>query len=106
MDVLPHTCLQEDVPRIPPLPNFSTLTMSLTGVLPRKMNTFSLRGSLFFVGEMRASGKRGNYSGPKPHIDVNKDLILLKNMHVCVTLAYTVCVMRECPALPVCGTLS
>lgn len=106
MDVLPQTCLQEDVPRIPPLLNFSTLTMSFTGALPRKMNTFPYRGSLCFVGEMRDSEKRGNYSAPKPHIDVNKDLILLENMLVCVTHAYTICVMRECPALPVCGTLS
>lgn len=47
MDIMPQTCLHGDVPRIPPLRNVSTLTVSFTGALPRKTNTFSLWGLLF-----------------------------------------------------------
>lgn len=109
MDVLPQTCLHEDVPRIPPLLNFSTVTMSFTGALPRKTNTFSFRGSLFFWERWELQGKEEIIAPPKPHIHVNNDIILPKNMWcvcVCVTHAYTVYVMREFPAFPVCGTLS
>lgn len=58
-------------PHIPPVLNFSTLTKSFTGALPRKANTSQL-GFIVFQGEMMGSGKGGwgggCYSAAKPHI--------------------------------------
>lgn len=45
-------------PHIPPVLNFSTLTKSFTGALPRKANTSQL-GFIVFQGEMMGSGKGG-----------------------------------------------